>query len=162
MAPLRVYVDTSVIGGCLDEEFAEDSNRLMQAAKDGRVILLVSEMVFRELASAPPSVQQVLNDIPTENLEEVPLTKEVEALTTSYIAAGIVGPKWEDDATHVAAATVAKADAIVSWNFKHIVRLDRMIWYNAINKQSNYGELTIVSPTMMRLDNADQDDKDRV
>ena len=37
-----------------------------------------------------------------------------------------------DDATHVAAATVAKADAVVSWNFKHIVRLDKIKAYNEV------------------------------
>jgi hypothetical protein len=26
----RIYIDTSVIGGCEDEEFAEDSLRLME------------------------------------------------------------------------------------------------------------------------------------
>jgi len=38
----RVYIDTSVVGGCLDDEFAEASNALMERAKRGEVLLLVS------------------------------------------------------------------------------------------------------------------------
>lgn len=135
----------------------------MAAAKAGRIILLVSEVVFRELASAPARIQAVLNDIPSENLERVPLTLDIEALAQSYIAARIVSANWEDDALHVAAATVAKADAIVSWNFKHIVRLDRMIRYNEVNKRRGYGELTIVNPSAVRLDeDANEDEKNSV
>ena len=48
--------------------------------------------------------------------------------------------------THVAAATVARVDAIVSWNFKHIVRLDKMKAYNRVNLLNGYGILTIISP----------------
>ena len=31
--PLRVYTDSSVIGGCFDEEFAEHSVRLIERAR---------------------------------------------------------------------------------------------------------------------------------
>ena len=73
------------------------------------------------------------------------------------MAAGVVGPKWVDDATHVAAATVARADAIVSWNFKHIVRLDKIRAYNEINHAMGFGSLTILSPKEVAYDNADED-----
>ena len=57
-------------------------------------------------------------------------------------------------AAHVAAATVARADAIVSWNFKHIVRIDKMRSYNQVNLQTGFGLLSIVSPQEVRLDEA--------
>jgi hypothetical protein len=57
-----------------------------------------------------------------------------------------VGPRWIDDATHVAAASVAGADAIVSWNFKHIVRNDRIGRYNEVNIRHGYRPLMIVTP----------------
>jgi len=52
----------------------------------------------------------------------------------------------------VAAATVARADAIVSWNFKHIVRLDRIRGFNAVNLMQGYGIITIVSPKEVNID----------
>ncbi len=155
MKPFRVYVDTSVIGGCLDDEFAEDSLRLFEAARWGRLVLLVSAVVSRELASAPPAVLSILADLPKGAVEEVALTKDVIDLRDAYLASKILSPRYRDDATHVAAATVARADAIASWNFKHIVRLDKMKSYNQVNLMHGYGVLTILSPKEVLTDEPD-------
>jgi hypothetical protein len=60
--------------------------------------------------------------------------------------------------THVALATAAHADAIVSWNFRHIVHLDKMRLYNQVNLMSGYAPLSIVSPAEVRLDDGDEDE----
>ena len=156
MRPFRVYVDTSVIGGVYDEEFALDSRRLMQAARQGRLTLLVSAIVTDELASAPQEVRELLEDMPPGTAEDVPVTTEVIALRDAYVAAGVVGNRRLDDAGHVAAATVARADAIVSWNFRHIVRLDKIKAYNQVNLLEGYGLLTILSPREVEFDEPDQ------
>ena len=153
--PLRIYTDTSVIGGCFDEEFAEHSNRLMDQARAGFVRLLISDTVLDELAAAPPSVRQLLADVPDPCIEYVAITQQVRQLAHAYIQAGILGPRWGDDATHIAAATLAKADAIVSWNFKHIVRLDRIRLYNEVNVKHGYTPLTILSPMEVRYGDDD-------
>src|SRR5690348_6062704 len=125
MKPMRIYADTSVIGGCFDPEFATDSLRLIEAVRRGRLVLLLSDIVLAELADAPARVQTVLESLPPKSAEKVDITEEVLHLRDAYLAAKIIGPRWADDAAHVAAATVAQADAIVSWNFQHIVRLDK-------------------------------------
>ena len=153
----RVYVDTSVVGGCIDVEFAEDSQRLFQWVRERRFVLLVSDVVVQELADAPQDIRQLFDDLPESMIEMVPLSEAVLQLRDAYVAAGVVGPKWVDDATHVAAATVAQADAIVSWNFKHIVRLDKIRAYNEINHAMGFGSLTILSPKEVAYDNADED-----
>ena len=79
-------------------------------------------------------------------LESIAISEEIIQLRKEYESADILGPKWIDDMTHVAAATVARVDAIVSWNFKHIVRLDKMKAYNRVNLLNGYGILTIISP----------------
>ena len=33
---------------------------------------------------------------------------------------------------HIALATIAAVDALVSWNFKHIVRLQKIRLFNAV------------------------------
>ena len=154
---LRIYADTSVIGGCGDIEFSEDSRRLLELARAGRLMLLVSDVVVRELTDAPQPVTQLFKGLPESAVEAVPLSEEVLQLRDAYLAAGVVGPKWVDDATHVAAATVAQADAIVSWNFHHIVRLDKIKAYNEVNRGMGYGALTILSPKEVVYDDADED-----
>ncbi|MGH2569414.1 MAG: hypothetical protein ACRDGA_13835 [Bacteroidota bacterium] len=143
-----------MIGGYFDPEFEKDSRRFINAVKDGRIVMLLSEVVIQEILQAPENVQNVLASIPASSTEKVSLSKEIIELRNAYIEAGILSPKWIDDATHVAAATVARADAIVSWNFAHIVRLDKMKSYNQVNLISGYGILTIVSPQEVQYDNA--------
>ncbi len=50
------------------------------------------------------------------------------------------------DAVHVAAATVAGADVILSWNFKHIVNFSRIRRFNSVNVALGYRTMTILSP----------------
>jgi len=76
----------------------------------------------------------------------VETSDEALVLRDAYLAAGIVGARWSSVALHVALATVAWADAIASWNFRHIVRLDRIRLYNAVNLTEGYGLIAILSP----------------
>lgn len=152
MTPFRIYADTSVIGGVHDPEFADDSRRFVKGVRAGRFILLVSEIVVAELQGAPEAVRRILPSLPATSVEPVEISEEVLTLRDAYLDASIVGEQWSDDAAHVAAATMARADAIVSWNFTHIVRLDKMKAYNRVNEREGYDSLTIISPTELPAD----------
>jgi predicted nucleic acid-binding protein len=154
MKKLRVYIDTSVIAGCLDDEFSLKSNQLMEAIKQEKFILLMSDIIVSKLINAPQAVKDILLSIPQRVIEVVKITPEVLQLRDAYINEGVVTSKSINDATHVAAATIARADAIISWNFKHIVRLDKMKGYNQINLLNGYGILTIISPLEVTIDEA--------
>jgi hypothetical protein len=97
-------------------------------------------------------MKNILLSIPQSVIEVVNITSEILQLRDDYINGGVVTSKSINDATHVAAATVARADAIISWNFKHIVRLDKMKGYNQINLLNGYGILTIISPLEVTID----------
>lgn len=58
MIRLRVYVDTSVVGGCLDEEFAEESRALLEMARRGDIVILASDLLLEELVRAPKAVHK--------------------------------------------------------------------------------------------------------
>ena len=73
-------------------------------------------------------------------------------LAQTYTAAGVLAPAMENDALHVAAATVAKADVILSWNFKHIVNFNRILKFNGVNIMNGYLQLHIHSPLEMTYD----------
>jgi hypothetical protein len=113
MKKLRIYVDTSVIGGCFDAGFAADSQTLIQMALDGKAVLIVSELLVRELQNAPGPIRQFYASLPAWALEELPADPESIRLHDAYLAAGVVGPGADSDAQHVANATVAGADLIV-------------------------------------------------
>ena len=146
MKQLRIYVDTSVVGGCLDDEFSADSLALMAMARKGEVRLLISRVLADELELAPEEVQNVLSDMPTESLESIEPSVEAKQLRDAYLAAGVVGESQSTDAHHVALATVERADMIVSWNFRHIVHFDKMRGFNAVNLREGYLPIEIHSP----------------
>ena len=148
----RIYADTSVIGGCLDIEFSHESSHFIEMVRNGKCVLLLSEITIAELDKAPTAVQNILLSLPEEAMEKVEITEEILELRNEYMKAKILGPEWIDDAAHVAVATVARADAIVSWNFKHIVRLDKMKGYHQVNLMNGYGILTIISPKEVLID----------
>jgi predicted nucleic acid-binding protein len=160
MKPLRVYVDTSVIGGCLDEEYAVPSRRMLEWAREGRIVLVVSDVVVRELIAAPDEVRAILPSLPAGAVEYVTADEKAVNLASAYLRAAILPDASRDDAVHVATATVAGADAICSWNFRHIVRLDKIKAYNEINRANGYGEVTIVSPREVNLNEDDADEED--
>ena len=141
---LRVYVDTSVIGGCEDEEFREASQRLIERCAQGEVTLVISEDTVEELKGAPRAVQNILQEI--ANPEAMDITDEVEKLASRYIQHGALTEKMRADARHIAAATVAEVDVLVSWNFRHMVNIRRIQQYNDVNRQMGYGPIEIRSP----------------
>ena len=109
---LRIYVDTSVIGGCLDEEFKEVSIKLIEKIKRGEIIAIISELTKLELNNAPKEVQEILDEIPEENLEIVELSEEAVELANSYIAEKVLGEKKLVDAEHIAIATIHQLDLL--------------------------------------------------
>nr|VFJ88336.1 MAG: hypothetical protein BECKH772A_GA0070896_1000810 [Candidatus Kentron sp. H]VFJ93560.1 MAG: hypothetical protein BECKH772B_GA0070898_1004618 [Candidatus Kentron sp. H]VFJ94881.1 MAG: hypothetical protein BECKH772C_GA0070978_1000138 [Candidatus Kentron sp. H] len=118
----RIYTDTSVIGGCLDQEFHGASNALLAAFCEGSKIILISDLMLFELSKAPEKVRAVLDRVPEANREYLSLSDAAMDLADEYIAAGAIGPGMREDAQHVALASVERADLLVSWNFKHIVK----------------------------------------
>ena len=145
MKTLRVYLDTSVIGGCFDEEFEEASNKLIEEIRLGLKIGVVSEIFFKEIEGAPHKVKELLDEI-KEKLEIVELMEEVDALGKKYLENKIVTKKYSADAAHIAYATVHNVDVVVSWNFKHIVNLNKIIQFNSVNVSNGYKNLLIYTP----------------
>ena len=144
---LRVYADTSVIGGCLDEEFSGPSRRLLERCARGEVTLVVSRLTLEELQAAPRAVREVLGNPVADAYEVITITEEIKALAECYIESGALGEKMRNDARHIAAATVARVDVLASWNFRHIVNQRRIRLYNEINRRMRHPEIAIRSPT---------------
>lgn len=88
----------------------------------------------------------LLESIPNEYKEFVRLSAEAAALADRYIEAKVVGKTSRIDCQHIAIATLTNADVLVSWNFKHIVNLDRIRGYNGINYQYGHKMIEIRTP----------------
>ncbi len=142
----KVYIDTSVIGGCFDSEFEEWSNRLFDDFKSGKRIAVISDITLDELSDAPEHVQENFRKIPEDNLEILISDHESRKLADLYVLEGAVSKKFYEDALHIAISTTNQVNVLASWNFKHIVNLDRIRLYNAVNLKNGYTMLEIRNP----------------
>ena len=142
----RIYLDPSVIGGCLDPEFAPWSNGLFLDFREDTFQPVVSELVAAEIEPAPEPIQALYRELVSLGAEVLPISAEAEALAERYLEHGIVPGRFEADALHIAMGTVGQVDILVSWNFKHIVRFDRIRMFNAVNREMGYKEIEIYSP----------------
>ena len=142
----RIYLDTSVIGGCLDDEFAPWSNGLMKDFRLGNFKPILSTTVAFEVLGAPEAVRQTYAELLKLDHELLEIMPEATALAELYQRRGILTPKFYGDGLHIALATIAEVDVLVSWNFKHIVHLDKIRLFNAVNIEQGYKPLQIYSP----------------
>ncbi|MCX6265314.1 MAG: PIN domain protein [Bacteroidetes bacterium] len=142
----RIYIDTSVVGGYYDEEFKEATIQLFERLDKNEVIFVVSDLLDLELINAPQQVREHLFKYSADKFQRVELTKEAIKLADTYIDEKVVGSTSLEDCRHIALATIYKVDVLASWNFKHIVNLQRIKGYNSVNVRLGFSMLEIRSP----------------
>jgi len=142
----RIYIDTSVVGGFFDEEFKDPTQRLFKRLEDNEVRFVISDLLELELIQAPKHVNELLLKYPSDRFERVELTDEVMLLADKYITEKVVGRTSLEDCRHIALATINRVDVLASWNFKHIVNLDRIKGYNSVNLTQGYLTIEIRTP----------------
>lgn len=146
MKDQRVYIDTSVIGGCFDEEFAPWSKGLMKDVRLGNFQAVTSEVVAAEIEPAPEHVRSKYGELKEYGTRVVNVTVEVVELADAYERRQILSANYRDDGLHVAAATVSDVDVLTSWNFQHIVHFEKIRRFNAVNRELGYKSIDIRSP----------------
>ena len=129
----RIYIDTSVVGAYFDEEFEIATRRFFNRLENNEIIFVISDLLDLELINAPQRVNELLHNYSSDKFERIELTAEAIKLADSYIEEKVVGKTSIEDCRHIAMATINKVDVLASWNFKHIVNLDRIKGYNSVN-----------------------------
>ena len=143
-----LYLDTSVLGGYFDDEWKDATRELWRQMEAGQWRFLSSPITVDELTDAPANVRDLFADtFAPEAL--VAVTAEVEQLAAHYIAQAVLTPKYTDDARHVAACTVSRLDYLVSWNFRHLVNVQREAGFNAVNLLQGCPPVRIVNPLQL-------------
>lgn len=153
---LRVYVDTSVVGGYFDDEFEDVTKLFFDRIFKKDFSVYFSEISEAELSLAPDFVKDLKSKIPADCYRYLDLDDESIELAETYINEKILGKTSLDDAYHIAIATVNRLDVLVSWNFKHIVNYDKIKLFNSINLRLGYPMIEIRSPKeFVRYENND-------
>ena len=141
-----IYVDTSVFGGRFDPEFELWTTLFFKKIFNSDIILIYSDVAQDELKNAPLKIRTFVESIPQKNIQRVELTEEAVVLSEKYLQEKVVGKSSRADCYHIAMATILKVDILASWNFKHIVNIQRIHGYNAVNLLNGYKTIEIRNP----------------
>lgn len=145
---MKFYIDTSVFGGYWDDILKEDTIAFLDYAGESNAELIYSDVTKAELENAPQGVRKLVQALEVEGvkIKSIAMNDEAEILAKRYIEEGALTKKCEEDARHIALASLYRIDALVSWNFKHMVNLIRIRQYNSINLKLGYTTIDIRSP----------------
>jgi predicted nucleic acid-binding protein len=150
---LRVYLDTSVISHLDAPDVPEreaDTKRLWEDIKAGKYEAVLSNVVFDEVNDCDEPKRSFMR----EEIAEIEHTlvdvgvRGVE-VASRFVDLGILRQKSFDDCQHIAAAIISGCDAIVSWNFKHIVNHKTMMGVKAVTALEGYDDLLIYTPSIL-------------
>jgi predicted nucleic acid-binding protein len=140
----RVYVDGCAVGMAFNPTFAAQTRPFWESVQRGEIIAIVSDVLERELQKAPSRARELVYGLSESQIERVISTEESNRLAGQYIAENVVDETSLDDCRHIALATINNADALVSWNFRHIVY--RRAGYNDVNEKLGYPRIEIQTP----------------
>ena len=143
---LKIYIDTSVVGGYYDKEFKLETRLFFKEVKQGRFQIIYSSVTDDELLEAPKKVRELINELPEKYVTRVELTEEAFVLADTYLLEKVVGKTSREDCFHIALATLHQVDILLSWNFKHNVNYNRIRGYNGVNMKLGYPTIDIRSP----------------
>ena len=156
MKKQRIYIDTSIFGGYFDNEFAEFTIPLFDRINNDEFVILFSSVTQEELEFAPERVKKLVTELKADLTDFLETNDEVVELASEYLKERVVGKTSYVDCLHIALATINRADLLLSWNFKHIVNIERIRGYNSINIKNGYKQLEIRSPREL-LNYGDED-----
>lgn len=148
--PYRLYVDTSVFGAIFDEEDQERvklTRTILGRLRNSPFDAFIGTPVLEEISIAPlrlrVALERQIKTLTPILIEEGPASLR---LAEAYMVARLVPPPKRNDARHVALATVADLDAIVSWNFRDMVNLKKKSIVHSVNAKFGYRLIDIISP----------------
>jgi len=142
----KVYLDTSVISALFDSRTPERQQltKLMwELLKDYDVY--VSEIVMEELDAVSEDRRKSFYAA-VEGFTVLKVTDEIKVLATEYVRQGIFPEKYFDDALHVAIASANEINYLLSWNFKHLVKVKTRRLVALVNSTKDYQSVEIIAP----------------
>jgi hypothetical protein len=147
MKKLTLYLDTSIIGGCFDIEFEIPTKHSFKYIKMDVYEAAISDITLYEINKAPYElIEKFLHILGEIEYNIITETEESKQLAQAYISANVLPGKCWDDARHVAIASSYNMKYIISWNFKHLVNVNRIRGFNAVNIQQGYSTIDIRTP----------------
>jgi predicted nucleic acid-binding protein len=146
---MKIYLETSIFNRYFDVDpiLHPATVQLFREIKAGKFEPYTLIYVLEELSAAPVEKSTImLNLIPKFNISILPKDDIALKIANSYIEHNIIPLRYRIDAIHIAIAIVNYLDAIISLNFKHIVRKKTKDFAKTLYEFSGYHPVDINSP----------------
>ena len=129
MRKLKLYLETSVWNFFYADDAPEErdvTKYFFEYVDKGHYDVYYSDVVLFEINRAGESKRQILMELIRKyGLNELETTTEAENLADKYLEKKIIPAKKREDALHIGIATVAEVDAVITWNYRHLIGLRR-------------------------------------
>lgn len=148
MKQQRVYLDTSVLSAYFDE-WAPDRLALTREFWHQRLPEFtgtISPLVLDEIRATPDAERRASLEGLAAQLEVAALRKEAVLLADEYLGRGVLPPGEDNDALHLAVAVTNGIGYLLSWNFRHLVRMAVRQQVNLVNSLLGYAAIEILAP----------------
>ena len=143
-----MYVETSVISGMFDKnDHPIKSQPFWDAVNRGEIRVVLSDVLVNELKQSPDIVREFYRQIPEFQIERIALTLMADMLAERYVKAGVLTLNHLTDCRHIALASLASVDVLVSWNTKHIVNDKRIRRFNDVSIGFGCDAIKILTPS---------------
>jgi predicted nucleic acid-binding protein len=149
----KIYLDTSVISHLSQEDVPDkmyDTLQLWEEIKQEHYKAYISETTVDEIMDAREPKRSIMLDF-LEQIDYTILTidENVREFAEKLNEKGILSVKHLDDCIHIGCAVVNSCNMIISWNFKHIVRVRTINGVRYISSMLGYGDVGIYPPSMI-------------
>lgn len=154
-----VYLDSSFVSHWVGQDLDNPREAAWHRASVacwrrlvGKVSPVVSYHVWTEIARGRDRDKANAREKAIGALPTWAYTDEAIAFAGRLLAVEAVRRKKEDDALHIALATVGGADVLLSWNFKDIVNGGKLPLIQSVAKEAGYRCPLLVSPDKLPED----------
>ena len=144
----QVYLDTTVASAMFDDR-APDRQELTRQFWTERLPdfePVLSGVVVIEIEGTPDEVRRQEMRALVAGMRILPNDEDSEGLADEYVRRAVFPRRYRTDALHVAIATVCGVRNLVSWNFRHLVRLRTRREVDLVNALKGYMPIEILAP----------------
>jgi predicted nucleic acid-binding protein len=149
----KLYVETSVWNQLYQDErpdFREITEKFLRVSETGIYDIYISDYLFFELEKCEEIKRnKLLQCIEMISPKVLSPDEEVEFLMKRYFEAGILEPTKANrfyDAAHVAIASIHGIEYLLTFNYKHLLKIKRIDGFNGVNILNGYGEIRLITP----------------
>lgn len=145
--PLKIYLDTSVISALFDDKNPERkmlTREFFMSSK--KYDIYISDISLAEIEKTDDeNLKKMMKEF-VKSFFKLEINDEVRSFAYELIKTEAVLKNSPEDAYHIAIAVDWHMDYLLSWNFRHIVRMKTRDVVRLVSTLNGYGHIEISAP----------------